>query len=98
MLACSLGTLAAENIAAAWLAHPANKLQLPGLQKAADADGDGLINQEEFKDLLKAAGSGSDASLLFAQMDADGDGVLDEAEIRALGQDSDGRAARRGLQ
>ena len=78
------------------MSHPANKMQLPSLQKAADTDGDGLVDKSEFKELLKAAGSGSDANLLFDQMDVDGDGVLTEAEIKALGQDRDGRAKNRG--
>ena len=87
----------ANNVSAAWLKHPANRLQLPGLQKAHDTDGDGLIDTEEFKSLLKAAGSSADASILFEAMDADGDdGVLTEAEIKALGQDRDGRSKIRG--
>ena len=32
----------ANNTAQAWLNHPANKMQLPSLQKAHDEDGDGL--------------------------------------------------------
>lgn len=86
----------ANATAAAWMAHPANKMQLPSLQKMHDADGDGLTNKEEFKALLQAAGSFADAAILFDQMDADGDGVLTEAEIKALGQDRDGRAGNRG--
>ena len=86
----------ATDTAKAWMSHPANKMQLPSLQKAADTDGDGLVDKSEFKELLKAAGSGSDANLLFDQMDVDGDGVLTEAEIKALGQDRDGRAKNRG--
>lgn len=85
----------ATSTAQAWLSHPANKMQLPSLQKAADTDGDGVISVNEFKTLLKSAGSGTDADLLFASMDADGDGVLTEAEIKALGQDSTGKAANR---
>ena len=86
----------ATSVAQAWLSHPANKMQLPSLQKMHDLDGDGLTNRAEFEALLKAAGSGSNANLLFDQMDADGDGVLTEAEIKALGQDRDGRARNRG--
>ena len=86
----------ATSVAQAWLSHPANKMQLPSLQKMHDVDGDGLTNRDEFKELLKAVGQGGDSDLLFSQMDADGDGVLTEAEIKALGQDRDGRARNRG--
>ena len=68
-----------------WLKHPANKLQLTALQAQFDVDGDG-IEQHEFENLLRAAGSKADAGLLFTQIDADGDGVLSEDEIKALGQ------------
>ena len=84
----------ANDTASAWLKHPANKLQLPSLQKAHDLDGDGVTNEEEFKSMLKAAGANVDSTVLFAAMDVDGDGVLTDAEIKALGQDRDGRAAR----
>ena len=82
----------ATSTAAAWLKHPANKMQLPSIQKEYDADGDGVTNKSEFQVLLKAVGSNADASILFDAMDADGDGFLSEAEIKALGQDRDGRA------
>lgn len=86
----------ANNTAQAWLNHPANKMQLPSLQKAHDEDGDGLIDASEFKSLLTAAGAGQgvNASILFDQMDSDGDGVLTEDEIKALGQDARGTARR----
>lgn len=87
----------ATQIAAAWLKHPANKMQLTSLQKEHDLDNDGRHDRSEFKTLLKAAGSSADANLVFDQMDKDGDGFLSEDEIKALGQDSDGRAQRRGL-
>ena len=86
----------ANDTAKAWLSHPANKMQLPGLQKAHDADGDGVTNRSEFESLLKAAGSAANADRLFNAMDADGDGFLSEAEIKALGQDASGRARNRG--
>ena len=86
----------ATNVAQAWMAHPANKMQLKSFQAAHDTDGDGLIDADEFKKLLAAAGSRSNAEALFNAMDKDGDGVLTADEIKALGQDSDGRAGRRG--
>ena len=81
----------ADYVAKAWLSHPANKLQLTSLQAQFDTDGDGKTSKEEFRMLLKAAGSGSNADILFDQMDADGDGILTEAEIKALGQGRSGR-------
>ena len=76
---------AASTVAREWLKHPANKLQLTALQAQFDVDGDG-IEQHEFKDLLRAAGSKADADLLFEQIDADGDGKLSKDEIKALGR------------
>ena len=61
------------------------------LLRQSDIDGDGKTSKEEFRMLLKAAGSGSNADILFDQMDADGDGILTEAEIKALGQGKAGR-------
>ena len=88
----------ASSTAAAWMKHPANKMQLPSLQKHHDTDGDGLIDKDEFKTLLADAGAaGADASALFNAMDVDGDGVLTEAEIKALGQDRDNRSKIRTL-
>jgi len=85
----------ANTTAQAWLGHPANKMQLPSLQKAHDEDGDGVTNRDEFKNLLKAAGGGgADANILFEQMDADGDGFLTEEETKALGQDAQRKARR----
>ena len=57
----------ATGTAQAWLSHPANKMQLPSLQKMVDTDGDGVTNRTEFAALLKAAGSGSNANLLFVR-------------------------------
>ena len=65
----------------------------------ADADGGGTIDRSEFDGLMQSAGAenSEDAFALFNMMDKDGDGFLSEDEIKALGQDSDGRAQRRGL-
>ena len=95
----------AADTAKEWLNHPANKMQVLTHFGTCDTDGDGFTSRSEFTSLLKAAGLGAladgkganDAQLLFDKMDKDGDGKLDEEEIKALGQDSDGRAARRGL-
>jgi hypothetical protein len=87
----------ASATAKAWLKHPANKMQLSSFKKEHDTDGDGLISQNEFSSLLKAAGSnssGTDAAALFNFMDKDGDGTLDEAELKALGQDQHGLGKR----
>jgi hypothetical protein len=87
----------ATDTAKAWLKHPANKMQLKSLRDEHDTDGDGVTNREEFKSLLRAAGSTADANLLFDKMDRDGDGILTEDEIKALGQDRMGLAGRRGM-
>ena len=72
-----------------WLKHPAYKMTLVSTQAGADADNDGLIDKEEFKALLSAAGyKGGSAQALFAQIDADGDGKLTDAEIKLLSQGS----------
>ena len=77
----------ANTTANMWLRHPAYKMTLAALQKGADADGDGLIDAEEFKTLLKDSGYGGAAyASLFARIDADGDGKLTEAEIKLLSQ------------
>ena len=45
----------------------------------------GVIDRDEFKDLLAAAGAdGADMAKLFNQMDKDGDGELTKEEIAAL--------------
>ena len=70
-----------------WLKHPAYKMTLASVQQGADADNDGLINAQEFRDLLDASGyTGAGAAALFSQIDADGDGQLTEAEIKMLSQ------------
>ena len=72
-----------------WLRHPAYKMTLASAREGADADGDGLIDREEFKALLQASGySGGAIQKIFAQIDADGDGQLTEAEIKKLSQGS----------
>ena len=72
-----------------WLKHPAYKMTLASTQKGVDANNDGLIDKDEFKDLLAASGyKGAAAAALFASIDKDGDGTLTEAEIKLLSQGS----------
>ena len=47
-----------------WLSNPQNKMSLPSNSQAADADGDGLLDADEFQQLF----------------DLDGDGQVDQAE------------------
>lgn len=73
-----------------WINAPVNKMTLASVQKGIDSNADGLIDQDEFKALLAAAGyKGGAANAIFAQMDADGDGTLTEAEIKVLSQGKD---------
>ena len=74
----------AKNCAEFWLNSPANKMQLKSLQAFYDLDGNNLIDREEWRELLRAAGSKADAEALFTKLDKDKDGLLDEDEIKAL--------------
>ena len=78
----------AESLGAAaallWKANPANNMSLPATIEAADADGDGTIDVDEFKVMLEKAGAGVDVAKLFAQIDKDGDGELTAEEMQML--------------
>ena len=55
------------------------------VRAAADADGGGTIDRQEFSALIKASGAdGANLNQLFAQMDKDGDGELTAEEIATL--------------
>jgi hypothetical protein len=72
-----------------WLKHPSYKMTLAATQQGVDVNNDGLIDKDEFKELLAASGyRGAAAAELFRQMDKDGDGTLTEAEIKLLSQGS----------
>lgn len=72
-----------------WIRAPPNKMTLASVQTGVDANNDGLIDTDEFKQLLQASGyKGGNADAIFAQIDADGDGTLTEAEIKLLSQGS----------
>jgi len=75
----------AKRTATQWLSNPTNKMQLPSSVTAADADGDGLIDKEEFATLLAQAGGRGNVEKLFAEVDADGDGELTMEELKRLG-------------
>ena len=60
--------------------------RLPDSLKLADASGDGLIDANEFKDLMAAAGAIGDSGRIFAEIDKDGDGVLTADEVRLLAE------------
>ena len=74
----------AKQCAEFWLNSPANKMQLKSLQDFYDLDGNNLIDREEWRLLLRAAGSKANAEALFNKLDKDKDGLLDEEEIKAL--------------
>ena len=77
----------AQLAAQMWLKHPAYKMTLASSRKDADVNNDGLIDQQEFRDLLQSTGyHGGNSDALFAKIDADGDGKLTEAEIKFLSQ------------
>ena len=74
-----------------------------GAFDAADADGDGKLSREEWRELPRAARDAA-RERMFARMDDNGDGVLEAAEfapnverLRALDADGDGRLTRREM-
>ena len=74
-----------------------------GAFDAADADGDGKLSREEWRELPRAARSAA-RERMFARMDTNDDGVLEAGELapdlerlRALDVDGDGRLTRREL-
>ena len=81
----------AKRAAAMWLSNPANKMALPHNNKAADADGDGLLDKSEFQQMFDLDGDGqlsqhelAKAAKLFAMVDKDGDGQLTEEELKQV--------------
>ena len=76
--------IAAKRTAAMWMSNATNKMSLSHVNKAADTDGDGLLNAEEFQQMFIKQGSKANAAKLFAQVDKDGDGQLDEEELKQV--------------
>ena len=77
----------AYETARAWKSCPQNSMQLKDKLQEADADGDGLIDKNEFANLLANSGAkNADAALLFSMADKDGDGELTQAELQALAE------------
>ena len=67
---------AASRAATMWLSNPQNKMSLPTYSQKADTDGDGLLDQDEFKQLFDLDGDGhvdaneqAKAMKLFAMVD-----------------------------
>lgn len=74
-----------------------------GAFDAADADGDGNLSRDEWRELPRAVAEAA-RERMFARMDDNGDGVLEAAEfapnverLRALDADGDGRLTRREM-
>lgn len=72
--------------------HLPNKLSLPHNNKAADTDGDGLVDKNEFQEMFDMDGDGQlskaeleKAAKLFAMVDKDGDGQLTQEELKQVG-------------
>ena len=82
----------AKRAALMWKSVPTNMLQLPDHVRKADGDGDGLINKDEFKELMRQTTKNlgeKEMKRLFAQIDADGDGELTMAELKKLSDPSE---------
>lgn len=51
-----------------------------------DADGDGVLSQEEMAEARTGRGRGPNPERIFSRMDADGDGVVTQAEFDAAAE------------
>lgn len=81
----------ATRAAQMWLSNPLNKFSLPTVNAAVDADGDGLLDKDEFAGLFDLDGDGvvdanerAKARALFATVDKDGDGQLTKEELKQV--------------
>ena len=57
-----------------WKGNPNNYMQLPAHIRAADTDGDGLLNKDEFRAMLAQVGrsmSETEVQAIFAKADVD---------------------------
>ena len=61
----------AAKTAKLWMTNKANQMQLPAQLAAADASGDGVIDQQEFRTLMDQAGASGDAQKIFAEVSAE---------------------------
>lgn len=58
----------AAKTAKLWMSNKANMMQLPSQLAAADASGDGVIDQDEFRTLMDQVGGSGDAQKIFAEV------------------------------
>ena len=79
--------------AANWKRNAVNAMTLKENLKAADADGDGTIDKDEFQQLVALAGA---QGLTFEMVDKDGDGEITEEELQKLQDTQRGKVKARG--
>ena len=73
-----------RNCAAMWKTSAVNSMRLTHVLFAADVDGDGTIDREEFRALVAKHGGFRGSEEMFDKLDTDGDGTLDKKELQTM--------------
>jgi hypothetical protein len=73
-----------RNCAAMWKTSAVNSMRLTHVLFAADVDGDGTIDREEFRALVAKHGGFRGSEEMFDKLDTDGDGTLDKKELQKM--------------